>query len=631
MQNVDLFCRYIQILFLLGLIVITQIYGMRSKNRKIKNLKLLFPLSIIIICLPNILNFLYNQIINLKTDFSDKIMTSHIFGSLIISIILIESYIFYNTKDLNKYDNKKNETKEEYYTKLFVSRQQFCNNLIKIIDSNKSINRNISTINELELDKQVFSINAEWGFGKTTFIKALEEKLIEKDYRVISFDAWSNDYEEEPLKPFIREFNTQIIQKNTDLNNKKQLRKALLYLSATVNEFIRITLDSNSIDQHSFFSKLYNSQYLSISKNSLENIENNVSKQYNIFEGNIENKYLQKTDLSILFETFNDNLELIYNSINPNSSKKIIIIIDELDRCRPTFAVEFLERIKHFFNNGRFLFILAINSNQLERSVEHFYGSNTDSEGYFDRLINRKFFLPIPNNEEYIKTINAYLQLKYSNNKSFITLICYILPNYNFSLRKFEKIKYELDDFLAFYSNKTFSDTESLILSFFYSIKYCSPDLFKEITINLQSKKPFDVYSEKYHNDINIINNLFGYGTLVNTNFRFPAKISKYNSITIGDFLKVMLKISPPELINKKEFIIKQKYIFTIKDNQDYRFFFSVCENKNNKKLQEVALYIDDINVGEEFPYSSYFDKSVSSSRLFEMVIFLDKFNENKI
>ncbi|MDP2049071.1 P-loop NTPase fold protein [Cypionkella sp.] len=72
----------------------------------------------------------------------------------------------------------------------------------------------------------------------------------------------------------------------------------------------------------------------------------------------------------------------------------IVIVIDELDRCRPDYALSVLEVIKHFFAVPKVHFILGINGVALENSVKARYGAEMDAESYLRKFINVSFSLP---------------------------------------------------------------------------------------------------------------------------------------------------------------------------------------------------------------------------------------------
>ena len=79
-------------------------------------------------------------------------------------------------------------------------------------------------------------------------------------------------------------------------------------------------------------------------------------------------------------------------------NEKMIIIIDELDRCKPSYAILMLEIVKHIFDIPNITFILSVNLKQLKASIEKSYGSNIDSQHYIDKFIKLTFDLPYQTN-----------------------------------------------------------------------------------------------------------------------------------------------------------------------------------------------------------------------------------------
>jgi hypothetical protein len=80
-----------------------------------------------------------------------------------------------------------------------------------------------------------------------------------------------------------------------------------------------------------------------------------------------------------------------------NVNPPIIIIIDELDRCRPSYALKLFEEIKHLFDVHGLVFVLGMNGEQLAHSVSGTYGANFDGAAYLRRFINRRYTLEPPN------------------------------------------------------------------------------------------------------------------------------------------------------------------------------------------------------------------------------------------
>ena len=97
---------------------------------------------------------------------------------------------------------------------------------------------------------------------------------------------------------------------------------------------------------------------------------------------------------------FRDHLSVLAVSC---SDHPMIVIVDELDRCRPSYAVEMLEVIKHLFDVDNVLFVLAVNRNQIDQSVKTLNGTPEDPESYFRRFFDAELRLPLGRRDQYIR------------------------------------------------------------------------------------------------------------------------------------------------------------------------------------------------------------------------------------
>lgn len=90
--------------------------------------------------------------------------------------------------------------------------------------------------------------------------------------------------------------------------------------------------------------------------------------------------------------------------------RPLIIVIDELDRCRPTYAIKMLEAIKHTFRIDNCVFLIAADFEQLGKTINSVYG-NIDADRYLDRFLQYRFDLPRYNPEEYFNIVWQELRL----------------------------------------------------------------------------------------------------------------------------------------------------------------------------------------------------------------------------
>lgn len=87
------------------------------------------------------------------------------------------------------------------------------------------------------------------------------------------------------------------------------------------------------------------------------------------------------------------------------SAPPVVIIIDELDRCRPTYAIKLLEEIKHLFDVAGLIFIFGMHGQQLAHSVNAAYGANFDGASYLKRFMKRRYTLKEANQTAYIRSL----------------------------------------------------------------------------------------------------------------------------------------------------------------------------------------------------------------------------------
>jgi len=131
----------------------------------------------------------------------------------------------------------------------------------------------------------------------------------------------------------------------------------------------------------------------------------------------------------------NDNdtepvLSLIYEIILAERGNRLVIFIDELDRCKPTFAVHLLEQIKHYIFDDRITFVFSINLEQLQHTIKHYYGADFDSCRYLDRFFDLRVSMPPANMEKFYSEIG--LESRY-----YVDIVTKRIINmYNFELRE---------------------------------------------------------------------------------------------------------------------------------------------------------------------------------------------------
>lgn len=211
-------------------------------------------------------------------------------------------------------------------------------------------------------------LNAPWGEGKTFFLKRFQKTYEKQPACAVYFNAWQDDFLDDPLLSLLCQLRKAIdgLPQETLVDSVKQalvptLKQVGLALAKNfVRNKMKIDLDELSTTDLATKSEKLFAEYATYSASKDELVK---------------------------------ALGSLAKSIRDWSDKPLVVIVDELDRCRPTFAIETLERIKHLFAVKNIVFVLGIDRLQLESSIQSVYG-DIDAQGYLQRFIDVEFSLP---------------------------------------------------------------------------------------------------------------------------------------------------------------------------------------------------------------------------------------------
>lgn len=113
---------------------------------------------------------------------------------------------------------------------------------------------------------------------------------------------------------------------------------------------------------------------------------------------------------------------------------QLVFFIDELDRCKPDYAIRFLERIKHYFNDERITFVFSVSLTQLQWTVRSYYGSGFDATKYLDKFFDLQISIP---NADYERFLRDQLEI---DSDEIAGIVCHeVVRQFNFSLRQAER------------------------------------------------------------------------------------------------------------------------------------------------------------------------------------------------
>lgn len=241
-------------------------------------------------------------------------------------------------------------------------------------------------------------------------------------YPTVYFDAWHNDFTSEPLVGFIAEINEALKPQfnrypqakrllSTAIGSAKKMIKPAVTTTAEI-VFQRLThLSINELkliwDAHQYgVDAAANdaSREGDHTQPGNESSQGNIRKEIGTIMAKCADAALKEhTSTKTAIATFKKNLSKLVDFLDTHGAIKLplFIFVDELDRCRPTYAIELLKNIKHLFGVKDVYFVIATNVRQLSHGVRVIYGDNFESERYLKRFFDQEYVLPLPDNEKF--------------------------------------------------------------------------------------------------------------------------------------------------------------------------------------------------------------------------------------
>lgn len=390
----------------------------------------------------------------------------------------------------------------------------------------------------------VFAVNSRWGTGKTTFVDMWSAYLRKNEIPTLTFNAWATDFSSDPLIAFLGEMNDQLGEfigeegeKRERWDKTKKLGKKIVKLSLPA--LLKI-LTAGMINADEFVKTGAAELLGSLAEDALESYTN---------QKNAIDEFKNS-----LYETFKDE-----------NNRPIVIFVDELDRCRPDYAINLLERIKHLFDIDGLIFILALDREQLSHSVRSVYGEGMDADGYLRRFIDFEYTLKQPPIDKYIAFLQESLSIKNFINKHPRKLrgfkqeaedMQYTLYQlsiaYSLTLREIEQIYSKIN--LAIRATKEYEYINSILLTALLVLKEKDIELYNN-------------YINPLDNEIEIINQL---QNKIHSKQRKPI-LASIEAFLIIAKLPLIDNIDKSEMIKKYNVLIASENVS--EDDRDHAKF----------------------------------------------------------
>ena len=265
-------------------------------------------------------------------------------------------------------------------------------------------------------------LDGPWGCGKTFFVKQTQLLLlsinpcidiqegkdainqnerntlieikaeVEKKYQNIPtihypiyYDAWDNDNAEDPILSLVYAI-TKALHSEGVFDEKSEKWNGI---KNTIKAIVNATEVQSSLP--------IESAKVSIKvkgENFLKALEQNKKSDLLV-------DFKKQDELRLLVDTF-------FNDILPERGDRLVIFIDELDRCKPTYAIKLLERIKHYFNQEKVTFVFSTNIQELNKTICSYYGQGFSADRYLDKFFNLRLQLPKVDVEQYFNYLRVF-------------------------------------------------------------------------------------------------------------------------------------------------------------------------------------------------------------------------------
>lgn len=254
----------------------------------------------------------------------------------------------------------------------------------------------------------VLAVDTAYGHGKTFFLRRLDRHLKATEHVSAYVDAWVDDLEDQPivalaatldraLEPWIAQ--SQAVASGLADFKSKAGRVAKIVGGGLVKRGAAFLITHGAAealsDELAKASEVARDHAKDALKDGGAGIVDDAEKALELTSNpSMDARISRFREGQAAIQAMRDSLAFVVNALADAGMKlPITIIVDELDRCRPTYAIKVLEEIKHLFDVQGVAFVLGVHGGQLEHSVTAAYGNGFDGSAYLRRFFNRRYSL----------------------------------------------------------------------------------------------------------------------------------------------------------------------------------------------------------------------------------------------
>lgn len=241
-------------------------------------------------------------------------------------------------------------------------------------------------------ESYVLNIDAAWGGGKSFFLERFGQQLEAENHLVTHVNAWTDDHIDDPQIAVMAAIEAKM---DETLGADDPLRK-----------------DWENVKRHAL--PMAGALFAAVETA----IGSPIAKGLETFDRLKENS-TRAIDVVVWEKKAVDSFKIAFSEflkkLDKNRKLPFFILIDEMDRCRPPYAIALLERVKHLFDINNVVFVFATNTEQLSHSIGAAYGAGFEGRKYLQRFFKQTYLFEEPKLEEYVEFLVHKNQLDTAN------------------------------------------------------------------------------------------------------------------------------------------------------------------------------------------------------------------------
>lgn len=326
----------------------------------------------------------------------------------------------------------------------------------------------------------VLNINAPWGTGKTYFLNRWLIDL-KKNHPVVYVDAWKQDFSNDPMLSVVSSIISQL--KEFQPNEQNTIGNTVGKVGGFIKDIAPIVAKG----------VMKKATGIDLNDDGEQDLSKADATMLGDIAAKVTDKMIKNHNATLnSITTFKKAIQDWIGAIQGNTKLKApaFIFIDELDRCRPTYAVQMLEVIKHFFEMDNIIFVVATDTEQLQHAIKAVYGQGFDAQTYLGRFFHRRCTLQNISKEHFI---NNYITQKFKltevvfkeletwpklrGKEDLINLVIQLEVVFDLSLRDLEQL---IDKVIAVVLI-TDKKVNIIFLVYLFMLHECNKNIYDEI------------------------------------------------------------------------------------------------------------------------------------------------------